>query len=142
MDWKLKNRPEAKISEESAQAQILSLLEFYQIDVETMGPDQKKAVDTSLAKVTAFVRQGMVDIQAPKVIQHLRTPPGAVSAIEYGEVTGKNMVAMDGRSTDDIYGRIYALLGSVSGLGEDAFRALKGIDLSVAENLGMLFISR
>jgi ribosome biogenesis GTPase len=41
------------------------------------------------------------------------------------------MVAMDGRPTEDIYGRIYALLGSVSGLGEDAFRALKGIDLQL-----------
>lgn len=142
MDWKLKNKPEAKISEESAQAQVLSLLEFYQIDLETMGPDQRRGIETSLSKLTGFVMQGLVVIAAPKVMQNLRTPPGALAQIEYGEVTGKNMVAMDGRPVEDIYGRIYALLGSVSGLGEDAFRALKGIDLSVAENLGTVFISR
>ena len=139
MDWKLKNKPEAKISEESAQAQVFSLLEFYQIDVESLPADRRPNLEFALDKLAGFVRQGLVEIQAPKVIHHLKNPPGAVPAIEYGEVGGINTVAMDRRDPKDTYGRIYELLGSLSGLGADAIQALKGVDLIVAENVGVLF---
>lgn len=141
MDFRLK-KPKATISEESAQAQILALLDHYQIDVETFESDQRGPLETSLRKLAGFVMQGLVEIQAPKVIQHLRTPPGAVPTVEYGEVNGNNTVAMDGKGQKDSYARSFALLGSVSGLGEDAIRALKGIDLVVAETIGVVFLFR
>jgi len=48
---------------------------------------------------------------------------------------------MAGKQADDHYGKAYALMGSLSSLGEDAIKQLKSVDLSLAEVLGLIFLS-
>ncbi|MBE3064730.1 MAG: hypothetical protein IMZ69_06895 [Spirochaetes bacterium] len=143
MAWNLK-KPDYKLADEPARAQVALILEHYQIDTADI-PDKKQrgSTEAALEKLVGYVRQGMIEVcESPfKIIQHLKHPPGNVATIEYPELQGKHKVAMDARPTEEIYARIYELMGSLSGLGSTAFSAIQGVDLSAVECLGLLFLS-
>ncbi len=44
------------------------------------------------------------------------------------------------KNHDDQYGRIFSLLGGLSGKGIEVFMKMKGRDLTLAECLGSLFL--
>ena len=145
MGWKIK-KPDYKVSDEVAREQVTHILEHYQIDIECI-PDkkQKGATESAMEKLVAFVRQGMIEVSSSpfKITQHLRTPPEGNTNpnIEYAELRGENKVAMDAHGTEEIYARIYDLMGSLSGIGAAAFGKISGADLSATECLGLLFLS-
>ena len=58
--------------------------------------------------------------------------------LEYVEITGKAKVMMDKEKGN--HGKMYALLGSLSGLGSKALKDMKGVDVSLAETLGFFFL--
>lgn len=143
MQWTVK-KPDFKIADEPARAQVALILEHYQIDVDGI-PDrkQKAATEAALEKLVTFVRQGMIEVSASPflITQNLSNPPGEVTKLQYPELQGKHKVAMDACGPEEIYARIFALMGSLSGLGSAAFSKINGVDLSAVECLGMLFLS-
>ena len=143
MSWKTK-KPEARISDEAARAQVQIILDHYQIDVEGI-PDSKvkAATEGALEKLVTFARAGLFEVAASpfKITQHLQQAPGDVKDIAYPELAGKHKVAMDAHDPNAMYQRIYAMMGSLCELGGDALKRLSGIDLSCMECLGMLFLS-
>jgi hypothetical protein len=146
MDFTLSKTKKKKLSKEVAHDQVMVLLDYYGIDVNDLdGKQNKQAMVSTLNKVVGFVREGLVEIAlkdgALTITQALVKPPGEVKTIEYGEVHGKHKTAMDGKGDDSNYTKIYALMGSLSGLGDTAIKALKGKDLSVVECLGTVFLA-
>jgi len=145
MAWNIK-KPDYKLGDEAARAQVSMILDHYQIDIEGIPDRKQKAVnEAALEKLVTFIRQGMIEVQESpfKIVQHLKTPPEGNTNpnIEYAELRGENKVAMDAHSADEIYARIYDLMGSLSGLGAAAFDKISGADLSAVECLGLLFLS-
>ena len=143
MAWKL-TRPDSKVSEEVARAQVQVILDHYQIDVEGIPDgDIRRGTEGALEKLVSFARQGLFEVQAEpfKITQHLAHPPGEATTITYPELSGKHKVAMDAQDPKAMYKRIHALMAAMSELNEDLFRRLSGVDLSCMECLGMLFLS-
>ena len=143
MAWKL-TRPESKVSEEVARAQVQAILDHYQIDVEGIPDgDIKRGTEGALEKLVSFARQGLFEVTPSpfKITQHLKAPPGEIKDIAYPELGGRHKVAMDAYEPKAMYKRIQGLMGAMCELGDDAMRKLNGVDMSVMECLGMLFLS-
>lgn len=129
------------ISKEVAKEALDSFYDYYEIDMNDLDDDLKMAVAGEVQrKLIKALQSGRLQISGASVKQTLKNPPGEVTEITYGELTGKAKIAMKGKAEADHYGRIYALLGSLSGLGETAITGLKGPDLSLAECVGVLFL--
>ena len=93
------------------------------------------------ARLLKAVRKGRLEIkEGGQVVQTLANPPGDMATITYGELTGKAKLEIDKKGAAEHHGRMYALLGALSGLGDRAISSLRGIDLSVAECLGLVFM--
>ena len=135
-----------KISQQVADAQFEMFSEYYDFDESDSGnEDVRHAMAGAKARVVKAIRRGRVEIEETEgdivVHQHLKFPLGEVKSLRYGVITGKAKVAMEkGTSGDENYAKIYALLGSLSGLGSTAISALRGVDLSTAECIGAIFL--
>lgn len=132
---------EYKLSEEAAQEQLDSLLDYYEIELEDLPEAQRQAVKASVRKLVKAIRIGRLEIDfdgngAVVVRQNIR----AGEPLTYREIDGKAKVAMGNKEANDSYGRAYALMGSLCGLGETAISQLKGPDLSLVETLGVVFL--
>jgi hypothetical protein len=144
-------KKEYLLSEEVARDQVMSFLEFYDIDVEKI--EDKKQYDGMISifnKLVEFIRAGLIEFKKEngsiKIIQYIggqgtKTSTGEIEMITYGEISGKNKVECDGYGEKDTYSRMYALMGSLSGLGEAGIKLLKGLDLSVVECLSALYLN-
>lgn len=129
------------ISEEVARDQFQEFLDYYDLDPSVMPEDQRAAFESSASRIIKAVRSGKLEFgQDGTVKQFLKKPVGEVSEIKYEELSGMHKVAMKSKKGEDHYGRMYALLGSLSGLGEMGIMKLKGADLSVAESVGIIFL--
>ncbi|NIP56142.1 hypothetical protein GWN42_31380 [candidate division KSB1 bacterium] len=130
------------ISEESAREQVAILLDFYDIDPEYLPSDQANIVNTCIRKLTKSIMTGRLEIakndnNRPEVTQ--LTNSG--EEINYGVLSGKHREETSKvEKENNHYGKIYAMLGSMSGLGRSAISQLEGPDLTTAEALGLLFL--
>ncbi len=134
-----------KISEEVATQQLAELLDYYEIEESDMvGDDDEKAFEMTCKGLKKAIRKGRLTITCQdeiKIKQILaKSYGGEVNELEYEELAGKHKLSMGKKKNTDHYGRMYALLGSLTGMGETAIAKLKGSDLSTAESLGFLFL--
>jgi hypothetical protein len=135
-----------KLSEESARKTFDEFIDYYEIDPEDIKETEaKNGLERVVEKMIKYIRLGRVEIkiekEGMKVIQHLKRPPGEMKEIEYGEISGRNKTQMKDKNPNDFHGRLYAMMGSLSGLGEKAMLDLKGVDLALVECLGALFLN-
>jgi hypothetical protein len=131
------------VSIEVARGQLQKFLDYYLIESELVNESSREAFDTSCDRMISAIKNGRLEINDQdgiSIIQHLISPPGDVSTVTYGVLTGHAKVAMKSKSEKDNYGRMYTVLGSLSGMGEGGIVALKGADLGLAECIGMLFM--
>jgi hypothetical protein len=137
------NKEEEKyiLSRQSAKQVIQKMLDYYEIDInEIEDKDLKNAIKAGMDRTVKAVRLGRLEVKLEngiEVIQILRNG----TKISYREIDGTAKMAMAGKEEKDYYGRSYALMGSLSSLGENAIASMKGVDLSLAEVLGMIFLS-
>lgn len=147
--YALRKKHEHFLSEEAATEQVVDLLEYYDIDVEKIpeeiaGQDSinpREGVERALDAVRDYIRRGVLEVaRDPKsgavVVNHTLVS-GAI--ITYGELTAKAKLAMDKATKTGNYSRIYALMGSLCGIGQAAVEKFSARDLSVAEVLGAVF---
>ena len=130
-----------KIGKDAARAQLDMLYAYYEIDFDELPKELGTALKATDLKLLKSVRLGRVEISvdennAIKVIQNIRNGDPLV----YREIDGAAKVAMGGKDEKDSYGKAYALMGSLCGLGESAIIKLKSHDLSVVECLGTVFL--
>lgn len=132
------------LSEQVARENLQLFYDYYEFSIDDIKGDSRKAVDNSETRLIRAIQKGRLKISEDeaglKITQLLKNPTGDVKEIGYSEISGQSKLAMKGKGEDDNHGRMYALLGSLSGLGEMAFAKLKGVDLSIAECLGLYFL--
>ena len=129
------------ISEDSAIEQLDYFLEYYDMDLSALPEEQAIAVESAKTQIIRAIRIGNLEISSgAEIAQRLKNPAGDVKSLTYGELTGNSKLAMKNKAQTDNYGRIYALLGSLSGVGEGGIAKLRGADLSLAESIGILFL--
>jgi hypothetical protein len=129
-----------KLSEESAEAAVRELLDFYEIDTARDNPDAERVIDSYIDAIAKAFRRGEFENKRDDnlgfcVIQHLKTG----DKLTYREMGGKDRIAMEGFDNSRVYSRAYALLGKLCGYGDDAIKKLKGQDWKNAEALAVLF---
>lgn len=139
---------EVKISAEMADEQLNLFFEYYDIDEnEINDEDIKRGMISARNKLHRAIMQGRLEIleelDSLVIRQTIKRPPKGLTSnpIVYKELDGTAKIAMKDRKTADQYGKIYALLGKLSGEGIVVIQQLKGADLSVAEMLGVLFLT-
>lgn len=127
---------------EAAEKVIQQIFDYYELDVDEIeDKDQKKFIKQNYDRLIKAARLGRLEVKLEKgiqIIQHLRDDDRLIT---YGEISGSAKVATAGKEATDFYGRIYAVMGVVSKEGEDAIKLLKGVDLSLCEVLGAIFLS-
>ena len=133
--------PEYKIGKEAAREQLNMLYDYYEIDFDELPKELGTALKATDLKLLKSVRIGRVEISMDeqnviKVVQNIRNGDPLI----YREIDGQAKVAMGGKDEKDHYGKAYALMGSLCGLGETAIIKLKSHDLSVVECLGTVFL--
>ena len=129
------------ISKKVAESELQKMLDYYEIDIDEIEDKKvKAAIKSSYDRLIKAVRLKRLEIKIEeeiKIIQTLRSG----QKIDYREIDGKAKVAMAGKEETDHYGKAYALMGSLSGWGESAILQIKGVDLSLVEVLGLIFLS-
>lgn len=136
---------EYKLSQESAWAELRKLIDFYEINLQNIALENGEDAFKTLQNVILDnIRRGVIEIDDSdntlKVTQHLKRPPGDVKEIVYGEMTGKQRLAAE-KAKGGGYQKACAYLGSLSGLGADAFELLKQVDWKVADALLTYFLA-
>ena len=131
------------LSKDSAENELAKMIDYYEIDIkEIEDKELRRAIQQGYDRLIKAVRLGRLKIDTTdgqiKITQTLRANG---DTIEYREIDGQAKSSMAGKSDGDNYGRAYALMGSLSGLGETAIMKLKGVDLSLVEVLGLIFLS-
>jgi plasmid stabilization system protein ParE len=130
------------LSKESAANELKKLFDYYEIDIDEIeDKDLKKAIQQGYDRLIKAVRLGRLKVNIDGGIKVIQTLRGSSETIEYKEIDGTAKTQMDGKARDDYYGKSYALMGSLSGLGEAAIKKLKGVDISLAEVLGLIFLA-
>ena len=133
------------LSAEAAQAQVMVVINYYKIDIDAQ-PDRKsqKAIEGMCDRLSNAYRAGLLenvkDGNILRVKQHLQSPPGEAKELLWDRMSAKAKLATDGYDQDDRYARAYALVACLTGLPPDAVKSLQGVDLGVAEDLGLLFL--
>lgn len=129
------------LSVQSAKAELNKMMDYYEIEIDEIEDETlKKAIRQGYDRAIKAVRRGRLQVKIEdgiKIIQ--KTKNG--TEITYREIDGEAKTAMDSYPADAMYKRAYALLGSLSELGEAAIKKMKGVDLSLAEILGLLFLA-
>ncbi len=134
-----------KISKEVATQQLEEFLDYYEIDDDSFVDEaQLNAYIQVCGKLKKAIQKGRLTItndDGIKIKQSLKNSyDGDVKEFDYAELAGKHKLSMGKKKDTDHYGRMYALLGSLTSMGEAAIGKLKGSDLSTAECLGFLFL--
>ena len=141
--WKIKkDEKDFVISEEVAGRQVKSFLEFYKIDVADWENGEsilEKLVDFTRMKLVRFeVKDGKMKIY--QTLHRYIDKPDPSQEIVYGEIGGIHKKATDGYQETERYSAMYSMMGSMSGLGEDAISGLQGFDISLVECIAALFL--
>jgi ribosomal protein S4E len=137
------NEMSDKISQQVAEEQFGVLEDYYDLDVNDIDhKEQKAAAKMSKSRIIKSIRKGRLQIALQDgtiaITQTLQKPPGEVATLEYAELSGRHKISM--KDSEDNYVRMYALVGAMTGLNETAISNLKGVDLSLVECLGSLFL--
>lgn len=137
---KFKTKKKTKISIETATEQVIGFCERYDIDPEPEGGELNESLEAILEALVEYVSLGYLEFNEDfSITQHLQYPPGDVKEIKYNRINGKMKRAMDGFKATEQYGKIYALMGASSGMG-DIIENLQGVDLKVLEGIGLTFL--
>ena len=122
-----------KLSEDAANDQLDLFFGYYDFDMDDIPEKQLEAVEASTKRIIKAIRKGKVEIvegESLKIVQHVtvKNKEGVKedSVLEYGEISGRSKLSMGKKSDTDFNGRIYALCGSLTGLGETGILKLKG----------------
>ena len=128
------------LSEEVAQKQLDLLLSFYELDVDSIEDDDiRTAVEKSAPKVLKAIQKGKVEITHEDKLLIKQTLKSG-DELYWKELSGIQKMAMDREKGDQA--RLYAFIGSNTGIGKSAVSKLKGTDLTLAEAIAaLIFLS-
>lgn len=140
---------ETMISEEMAIQQLNLVLDYYDIDPDDfkdLQVDDNSAViayERIISKLKKAIKRGKLEIKEddnrPFITQYLdRELKGNVKELRYKPITGNAKMEMDKYKENT--GKLYGLLGVLSGVSKTEIQKLEGRDLALAEYIGALFL--
>jgi Glu-tRNA(Gln) amidotransferase subunit E-like FAD-binding protein len=130
------------LAKELAENELQKMLDYYEIDIDEIEDKElKKAIKAGYDRLIKAVRLERLQVVTEDGIKIIQTLKSNGSTMEYREIDGKSKMAMAGKDEKDYYGKSYALMGSLSGYGENVISNMKGVDLSLVETLGMIFLA-
>lgn len=131
------SKKEFLLTEDDARVQIDAFLDFYDFDPEDISESKTRSnVEQSIKSLVKQIRRGRVELsENGTAVQTLESG----QTLSYKSLGGENKSAMKG-DPEDFYGRLYSLIGSLTGVGQTAIKKLVGIDLSIAESIGVVFL--
>lgn len=142
------NKKENKLSKEDAETQLQILLDYYEIDIDDVKvTDAKNGLEQTIDKTVKHIRRGRLEITSGektlKVIQTMQQGKGGETSekIEYGILKGETKMAMRDKKGEDFHGRLYAMMASLGNISENDIKKFEGLDLSVVECLGALYLN-
>jgi len=130
------------ISKKVAEDQLEIFFESYEIEVESMPDVVRNVIETCQNKLITAIIKGRLEITKEdgnlRIKQNLHEHSGDATEIIYGKLNGSAKASMkDNMSNNE---KLYALMGSLSGLTVNAIKKLEGLDHSTMENLGLVFL--
>lgn len=136
-----------KISRESAQIELDKLYDYYEIDKEEFedvngeSDEQKanRAIQKLQEKIIRGVMKGRISFNDEDGFQ-ITLIKKVGDPIVFKELDGYAKAEMSKKKESDNYGKIFALMGKMSGLGEHAVKKLKGPELSLVEAIGTMLL--
>ena len=130
------------MTKENAKNELNKMLDYYEFEISEIEDERAKlAIEQGYNRLIKAVRLGRLEIKIVDGIKIVQKLKDGNKEIEYREIDGIAKMEMAGKKEDDLYGKAYALMGSLSGLGENYIKKLKGVDLSLTEVLGLIFLS-
>jgi hypothetical protein len=129
------------ISEESAEAAVRELLDFYEVDPTRSNQKDEDALDETIDDLAKAYRRGAFENKRDDnlgfcVIHHLKSG----NKLTYRELGGKDRIVLEGFDGTKTITKTYALLGKLCGYGEDVIAKLKGQEWKDARNLAVVFM--
>ena len=134
---------EAKISEEVADEQFDSFLDYFDIefnDIEV--EDGAEAARTMKNALIRAIRRGALEISVEgefSIKQNLTHPIGEIDIITYTDKVAKARLAMDHQSPKKIQARMYAFMAALSDTPPSQLMKMQGKDLKVYGCLTAIF---
>jgi hypothetical protein len=132
------------ISEEAAQDQIDSWLNFYGLDFDDIvAYEGKAAAKTLINTLRRAIVEGCLEINVEDtctITQHLtKTKIDNVDAISYvGKKIARSRIAME-NGGENQQSRMNAFMGAMSGVESKEFMKLDGFDLTIADRIFVVF---
>lgn len=138
-----KHESDLVISEENAIASVTELLQYYDIDVDRVNDESAlKAIERALDQITLHVRRGVLEFSRDeKSRMNVMHKLSNGDVLIYTEIGSKAKLAMEKFDPNAGYSRIYAFMGSLSGVGKAGIEKLPAKDLAVVELLGTVFMN-
>ena len=133
-----------KISEESAEDQFRTFLEYYGIEFNHIViEDVAEAAETLKKMIVAAIRKGEVEVNINdgdlEIIQHLSRKTDKLEKIVYSDKIQKGLLAMDTVSSKHTQGRRFAFMAVLTDLPVSSLLQLKGRDSVVFSRLTTVF---
>jgi len=136
-----------KLSKEDAEKQLQILLDYYEIEIDDIKvTEAKNGLEQTIDKTIKHIRRGRLEIKLDEKLSVVQTMQqgkgGEVSeTIPYGILKGETKMAMRDKKGEDFHGRLYAMMASLGNIGENDIKKFEGLDLSVVECLGALYLN-
>lgn len=131
------------LTEEVAQDQFNIIIDYYNIDSgDVADNDSEKMFASIKRKLIKAIRYGHLTIEMVDediVVIQKRVKSG--QEIKYAVLSGKHKITMEKNSNNNNYKRIYNLLSSLTNIPVNTLADFKGFDMSIIENLALLFLS-
>ena len=126
--------------------QVNRLLAYYDLD-KSDGEEVKKVIERARQKLAKHFSRGNLEIEQESdgrlfLLIHLRCKVSSVGdTIKLKPLSGKSKIAMKGYSDDDVFGKVYGLIGSLAGLSADKMQLIEGPDVGLFDELFALFLA-
>jgi formylmethanofuran dehydrogenase subunit A len=125
------------LTEEDARKQLDGFLAHYDFDpAEIDDSALKGTVESAIKGLVKQIRRGRLELN-PDGTAKQTLEDGSI--LTYAELGAQAKKAMRGDNTD-LYGKMYSLVGSLTGVGETGILKIKGIDMSIVENIALVFL--
>lgn len=136
-------KPGNKVSKATAEAQINSLLEHYDLEPDDIAIEQgPEAMQTIMNGLVKAVQHGRLEIDLTSgfsVVQTLQRVPdgGEVNTITWKEVSGWSTLALDKKKTENA--KRFAFISALTDIPEAGLKKIKGSDFGTMRRLCDLF---
>ena len=127
------------LSEESAREQLQILLDFYDQDLEDLDDEDSKVSIRISKKLTKAFMQGKLEVEIDDTGIKVRQNLCDGSSLVYRTIDAQAKVAMEQYKKP--HERLYGLLAVLSKSPMAKVQKIKGVDLSIAEHLALIFLA-